>query len=545
MRFSNDGISWDGWVEHILDKAWEATAGDGLKTVYGEFIDVAGNVLEYNDEIILDTTPPTGGFVINNDADCTSLVDVTLDNSVTGAAEMRFSNDGSTWIDWVVYDATHAWTLTTGDGTKTVYGEFKDGAGLILANDDDIILDTEFPTGDFVVNNDDTYTGLVDVTLNNSVTLATEMRFSNDGSIWNDWVPYAATHAWTLTTGDGTKTVYGEFKDCADNTLADEDDIILDTAFPTGGFVINGDATYTNTVNVTLNNSVTLATEMRFSNDGSNWNDWVGYAATLAWTLPGGDGTKTVYGEFKDAVGPVLTDNDAIILDTAAPGAVSGITADRGHNKITVSWTNPDDGETAAEVWRHMWYWNDPDDDPDMGNISAYPEYSDVHDYVPARLGSRQAVFDSPLWEPAFEGAAPGPPVVDDPLERGIYYYEVFVKDAAGNWSGPAADYAYNLSYLLGDIQIPYDGIVHGGDMTVLGAAYGETDDGVNPDPAYNNECDVGPTDDFTGFGVPLTDNVINFQDLMILAHNSDVGVTKTQPTGGSVVARFSWVEVD
>jgi len=163
MRFSNDGSSWGPWVGHILDKAWAVTTGDGNKTVYGEFIDVAGNVLEYNDDIILDTTAPIGGFVINNDADCTGLVDVTLDNSVTGAAEMRFSNDGSIWIDWVVYDATHAWTLTAGDGTKTVYGEFRDGAGLILADDDDIILDTEFPTGGFVINNDDTYTGLVDV----------------------------------------------------------------------------------------------------------------------------------------------------------------------------------------------------------------------------------------------------------------------------------------------------------------------------------------------------------------------------------------------
>jgi hypothetical protein len=123
---------------------------------------------------------------------------------------MRFSNDGSSWDAWVTYAVTQAWTLTAGDGTKTVYGEFKDAAGNTLADDDDINLDTTFPTGSFVINNDDECTSLVDVTLNNSVSGAAEMRFSNDGSSWDAWVTYAVTQAWTLTAGDGTKTVYGD-----------------------------------------------------------------------------------------------------------------------------------------------------------------------------------------------------------------------------------------------------------------------------------------------------------------------------------------------
>jgi hypothetical protein len=364
------------------------------------------------------------------------------------------------------------------------------------------------------------------------------MRFSNDGSSWDAWVTYAVTQAWTLTAGDGAKTVYGEFRDCADNTLADDDDIILDTAFPAGGFVINNDDTYTGSVNVILNNSVTGATEMNFSNDGTNWDGWVTYAATHAWTLTAGDGTKTVYGEFRDAVGPALTDNDDITLDTAAPGAVTAIAAQRGHNKITVTWTNPDDGETSAEVWRHMWYYIDAVPD----TLNAYPEYDDVHDYTPTRPVSRAAALTDPLWVRADSSAVPGTPFVDSSLERGIYHYEVFVQDGAGNWSLPAADNAHNLSYLLGDVSVLDDGAVTLNDISVLGAAYGTSDAGGG---AYNNECDVGPTDDYSGAGIPDTDDLINFDDLMIFALNWDITVSKTQPTEGSMIARFAWVKID
>ena len=56
-----------------------------------------------------------------------------------------------------------------------------------------------------------------------------EMRFSNDGASWSGWLPYAATLPWTLTPGDGVKTVYAEFRDTPGNVFPIEDDIILDT----------------------------------------------------------------------------------------------------------------------------------------------------------------------------------------------------------------------------------------------------------------------------------------------------------------------------
>ena len=89
-----------------------------------------------------------------------------------------------------------------------------------------------------------------------------------------------------------------------------------------GTMVINGGSAYTNSRNVTINSSVTGASEMRFRNEGENWtdDDWVAYSAVMNLTITTpADGTKTVYGEFKDAVGTVLSKSDSIVLDTVPP----------------------------------------------------------------------------------------------------------------------------------------------------------------------------------------------------------------------------------
>ncbi|HEY5541121.1 MAG TPA: hypothetical protein VIL41_06690, partial [Coriobacteriia bacterium] len=66
----------------------------------------------------------------------------------SGVSQMRFSNDGSTWSSWQAYSTTASWTLTSGDGTKTVYAQFKDNAGNASSAtiSDTIGLDTVAPT---------------------------------------------------------------------------------------------------------------------------------------------------------------------------------------------------------------------------------------------------------------------------------------------------------------------------------------------------------------------------------------------------------------
>ncbi|MDH5788284.1 MAG: hypothetical protein OEZ40_08345, partial [Candidatus Bathyarchaeota archaeon] len=86
-------------------------------------------------EIKLDKTAPDGSIIISNGDTYTSSVSVILTQTATdttsGVARMRFSNDNVTWTSWETYNSSKNWALTTGDGTKTVYAQYIDNAGLI------------------------------------------------------------------------------------------------------------------------------------------------------------------------------------------------------------------------------------------------------------------------------------------------------------------------------------------------------------------------------------------------------------------------------
>ena len=64
----------------------------------------------------------------------------------TGVTHMRLSNDGATYAPWVPFAATTTWALAGGHGTRTVFAQFRDGAGNVSdAVRDTIVLDTKAP----------------------------------------------------------------------------------------------------------------------------------------------------------------------------------------------------------------------------------------------------------------------------------------------------------------------------------------------------------------------------------------------------------------
>ena len=157
-----------------------------------------------------------------------------------------------------------------------------------------------------------------------------EMRFRDEGGTWSAGRP-TPPPSWTLPTGDGSKTVYAQFKDALGNTTTEVSDSIgLDTTAPAvTSFAIAGGADWTKAAAVTLDLDVADAgaggIEMRFRDEGGTWGAWQTYAASAAWTLPTGDGSKTVYAQFKDALGNTTTEvSDSIGLDTAKPDRHGG-----------------------------------------------------------------------------------------------------------------------------------------------------------------------------------------------------------------------------
>jgi len=318
MSFSNDGSTWSAWESYAISKAWTLSPGEGIKTIYVQYKDNAGNIsAPGTDTITLTTVEHTGSVVIDGGATYThsSSVNLTLGvNDATGiVTQMRFLNEVGDWSAWESYTPSKEWILGSGDGSKTVYAQYKDNAEHVsLAGIDTITLDIAAPAGSVVIDGGATLAASTSVHLTLNATDATsgvaQMRFSNDGSSWSEWENYAISKAWTLSPGDGSKMVYMQYKDNAGNISdAATDTITLDTVAPAGSILIDGGATYAASTSVNLTLSAADATsgvaQMRFSNDNINWSDWVSYATSKVWTLSSGNGIKIVYARFRDVAG--------------------------------------------------------------------------------------------------------------------------------------------------------------------------------------------------------------------------------------------------
>ncbi|HPJ36720.1 MAG TPA: FG-GAP repeat protein [Spirochaetota bacterium] len=68
------------------------------------------------------------------------------------------------------------------------------------------------PYGELIINDGDYYTTSASVYLSLDVPGADEMCFSNDNITWSAWEPYTDTKNWSIDTGHGQKTVFGNFR---------------------------------------------------------------------------------------------------------------------------------------------------------------------------------------------------------------------------------------------------------------------------------------------------------------------------------------------
>lgn len=182
-------------------------------------------------------------------------------------------NNMNDLILWGDYAPTLAADLN-GDGDMTD-GTVETGTdtykGLFITyfqTDNHITPDTTAPTGSIIINGGDAYTSSTNVTLTLSATDAgsgvSQMMISNSSSFaGTTWESYATTKAWSLASGDGTKTVYAKYKDTDGNvSTAYSDTIILDSTVPeVTSLTVNGEVVDSEDTTVTIvgQDSVTIA----------------------------------------------------------------------------------------------------------------------------------------------------------------------------------------------------------------------------------------------------------------------------------------------
>ncbi len=229
MAFSNDGSEWSAWEPFYPNLTLTLPEGDGIKTVYFKLIDHTGNIAEpINDTIVLDTTPPENLLIsINNNAKFSITKEIKLDlqatDSLSGVGEMSLSVDGINWLPWEPYVDSKILNYYSSDGEKTVYFMVKDKVGnLAQPVFDSIIIDTTSPKlYSFIINKGESETNSSEVTLKinarDELSGLYQMSFSTDCETWSAWEEFTKFKPYSLSEGDGKKTIYVKVKDHVGN----------------------------------------------------------------------------------------------------------------------------------------------------------------------------------------------------------------------------------------------------------------------------------------------------------------------------------------
>ena len=179
-------------------------------------------------------------------------------------------------------------------------------------------------------------------------------------SIWvngAEKVAASSSTSWTcnMNLTEGLNSLQITAKDASGNqSTAVSLSTTLDSVMPTGTLTINNGAQYATSTSVTLSLAVTDTgsgiDKMSFSTDNANWTTAEAFATTKNFTLPTGDGTKTVYVKYFDKAGQVsIGYSKSITLDTTAPAVSNVVATNVTTSGVTINWTTSEASDTQIE----------------------------------------------------------------------------------------------------------------------------------------------------------------------------------------------------
>ncbi|RDE13890.1 MAG: hypothetical protein C4K47_05325 [Candidatus Thorarchaeota archaeon] len=136
VRYSNDGVSWSSWEPAVSSKPWILLSGNGMKTVYYQVVDRAGNSVIVTDTILLDTASATFYLNLSEGWNLVAVPVVAsghrastlgLDtgdvvcgwNSATGAYRMYIVGISPSVMDFSIVPSTGYWIYVQ-SGTETL-----------------------------------------------------------------------------------------------------------------------------------------------------------------------------------------------------------------------------------------------------------------------------------------------------------------------------------------------------------------------------------------------------------------------------------------
>lgn len=350
----------------------------GNFTLYLKDTDTSGNIGTTNQaSIIKNTIAPTAAisYSINHAVKSGDSLIVTatfsepvIDSpapkiSVSGANTLAATN--MTKTDTTHYTYTH--TVGGGDGTATVaLSVGADMAGNVIVSvptsGATFSVDNTAPTGTFKINNDAAYTNSTSVNFNFSSVSADitqlEIRNGTVGSFQSP-VAYANPYAYTLTVGDGTKTISVRFTDSAGNQNSGiiSDNIILDTTVPTVSANDASDSWRTANLTITLS---ALDSGSGLNNVRYNWNSPANSSTGTVFTdgttvnIPS-EGNQILYLYTDDNAGNSNTFSGTYKLDTSDPSVWASGSSTGWQNTLPTITVSASDSVSGIASVKYAW----------------------------------------------------------------------------------------------------------------------------------------------------------------------------------------------
>ncbi len=198
----------------VATRAWALTPGQGPLRVYAWFHYPDGIVAAASDSVM--PAPLIGGvLLINGGQSTTASRRVRLQVQGLVADSMLVANRpdfaGSSWEPFAT---TSDWMLKPDPGRQRVYVRIKNCLGVVSETLFDTIDPSQIAQVSVTIAEDSAYVSVRSVALALSAVGADSVILANDDSLFTgaQWEPLASPRLWTLTQGEGPKTVFARFR---------------------------------------------------------------------------------------------------------------------------------------------------------------------------------------------------------------------------------------------------------------------------------------------------------------------------------------------
>lgn len=287
----------------------------------------------------------------------------------TTTAQVCVSNNSSCSA-WSAYTPAMNWTLSSGDGLKTVYVWFRESNGTVnaAAHTDTITLDTTPPQDGTLVPTPgngsvalawqgftDALSGIAGYKLVYSLSglpqncsSGTSLYSGSDDSLVHSGLANGTKYSYRLCAYDRAGNL------SAGATVSSVP--VVEQNPPVGSVVINNGADVTQLSAVTLTLTATDETagliQMCISNTTA-CAAWEAFAASKNWVLAGGDGLRTVYVWYRDVIGNATpVPYAAVIRRDSTPPSDGQLSAAAGNAKVELSWSGFADSFSVLSGYR-------------------------------------------------------------------------------------------------------------------------------------------------------------------------------------------------